>query len=203
MRLPTLIAILVIIVAGGVFVTTLIHATVYAPDSTDSNIPVPTATTPVTADTASEPKQLLIPSLSINARVQHVGVNAKGMMAAPSNFTDAAWYKYGTVPGKLGSAVIDGHVDNGLALAGVFKHLGDIKVGDDVYVVTASGTKLHFVVSDVETYPYTDGPTEKIFNARDAAHLNLITCAGTWTKGGHTYNERLVVYTTYTDTVAS
>lgn len=202
MRPSTLIAILVIVVAGGVFASTLIHATLYAPDSVDS-ITVPTTTAPATADTASEPKQLLIPSLSINAHVQHVGVNAKGMMAVPSNFTDVAWYKYGTVPGKLGSAVIDGHVDNGLALAGVFKHLGDIKVGDDMYVVTTAGAKLHFVVKDIEQYPYTEGPTEKIFNANDAAHLNLITCTGTWVKGGHTYNERLVVYATYVDTVAS
>lgn len=197
MRPSRLIAILVIIVAGGVFVNTLVHATLYAPDSTDASMNVPTSTAPITADSATEPEQLLIPSLSINAHVQHVGTNAKGMMAVPSNFTDVAWYKYGTVPGKLGSAVIDGHVDNGLALAGVFKHLGDIKVGDDVFVVTMNGKKLHFVVSDVETYPYTDGPADRIFNASDAAHLNLITCAGTWVKGGHTYNERLVVYTTY------
>jgi sortase (surface protein transpeptidase) len=203
MRPSTLLAILVIVVASGVFAATLVHATLYAPDSIDSSMSVPTTTAPAAADAATAPDRLLIPSLSIDAHVQRVGVNAKGLMSAPSNFTDVAWYKNGTIPGKLGSAVIDGHVDNGLGLAGVFKHLGDIQIGDDVYIVTASGAKLHFIVKDIERYPYTGGPVDTIFNAHDAARLNLITCAGSWVKGGHTYNERLVVYTTYADTVAS
>jgi sortase A len=70
-----------------------------------------------------------------------------------------------------------------------------------VYVIDHGGSKLHFVVTDIKTYPYTDGPVEQIFNADDAARLNLITCAGTWVSGSRTYNERLVVYTTYKDSM--
>jgi LPXTG-site transpeptidase (sortase) family protein len=192
---------LVVIVAAAVFVTTMVHALFYAPED-GSAFPSLFASPPV-ASMPSDPTRLIIPSLSINANVQYVGKNAEGNMRAPTNFTDAAWYKDGTIPGKLGSAVIDGHVDNGLGLAGVFKHLGDLKEGDDVYVVTKDGSKLHFVVSKTETYPYTDAPAGEIFTADDKARLNLITCAGTWLRGGQTYNERLVVYTTYVDTVAS
>src|SRR6185503_17165796 len=107
-------------------------------------------------------------------------------MGTPSNFTDVAWYKYGTVPGQVGSAVIDGHVDNGLALAGVFKHLTDIKNGADVYVITKEGTKIHFVVQDIQSYPYKSVPTTLLFNQKDRARLNLVTCAGTWVPGDKT-----------------
>lgn len=117
-------------------------------------------------------------------------------MGTPSNFTDVAWYKYGPVPGALGSAVIDGHVDNGLALAGVFKHLVDIKIGDRVTTVTRDGSQLQFAVVAIETYPYQDTPSSTIFaTATDTARLNLITCEGTWVPGGKTYDHRLVVYT--------
>ena len=58
------------------------------------------------------------------------------------------------------------------------------------------GERLHFVVTEIGVYPYTDTPTPRIFNEDDAAHLNLITCEGKWVKADKTYDERLVVYTT-------
>ncbi len=177
-----------------IFGATLVHALFYAPEV---EIAVPNAsTTPgQEVDPSERPSQVIIPALKIDADVQHVGVKPDGSMGTPNNFTDVAWYKYGPAPGYRGSAVIDGHVDNGLSLAGVFKHLGDIKVGDDVYVKTAGGKTLHFVVEDVETYPYQSVPTEKIFERADKPRLNLITCDGKWVKGKDTYDERLVVYT--------
>ena len=139
------------------------------------------------------PSQLLIPSLHIDAHVQFTGVNAKGNMGTPNNFTDVAWYKYGTTPGDVGSAVIDGHVDNGLALAGVFKHLGDIQAGADVYITTVGGSSLHFVVTSIDVYDYKAAPVKDIFNDDSAAQIRLITCGGTWVPGDRTYDKRLVV----------
>lgn len=184
-------------VSAIMFVSTLVRATVYAPEDGGDVIPPELPGPPIVAQTESLPARLQIPALAIDAHVQQVGMNAKGDMKVPSNFKDVGWYRYGTIPGQLGSAVIDGHVDNGLSLGGVFRRLGDIKVGDDVYVVTQDGTRLHFVVRGIETYPYSDAPTERIFGADDAARLNLITCAGTWIRGKQTYADRLVVYTTF------
>jgi sortase A len=147
------------------------------------------------AATSSLPVRLQIPSLHIDAKVQYVGTTPAGTMGVPSNFVDVAWFKQGTVPGQLGSAAIDGHVDNGLALAGVFKHLGDIAVGDSVYVQTKDKGLLHFVVYDIESYPYTEVPLQTIFGRTDGAYLNLITCEGAWVQGQRTYDHRLVVYT--------
>src|SRR5207244_3357402 len=118
-----------------------------------------------------------------------------GNMAVPSNFTDVGWFKLGTIPGHVGSAVMDGHVDNAVALPGVFKHLATLKKGDDVYVMDKDGARLHFLVTDVQTYPYDEAPAQEIFARADKARLNLITCGGTWIQAKKSYDKRVVVYT--------
>ncbi|CAN5116954.1 hypothetical protein BH11PAT3_BH11PAT3_3130 [soil metagenome] len=155
-----------------------------------------TRTSTSTPPASTLPKRLIIPSLNIDANVQYVTINAKGNMGTPNNFTDVSWYKPGTEPGKVGSAVMAGHVDNGLSLAGVFKKLDTIQVGDDVFVQQASGAKLHFKVEKVTSYPYTEVPVVSIFTSQDGSkRLNLITCVGAWVPGQKTYDRRLVVYT--------
>jgi sortase (surface protein transpeptidase) len=139
------------------------------------------------------PKKFLIPSIKVDANVQYVGVTYKGNVSTPNNFNDVGWYKYGTVPGQVGSAIIDGHVDNGLSLPGVFKDLKNVKEGDDVYVVTQTGKNAHFVVTDVSTYYYKSVPTEIIFNQKDAPMLKIITCDGNWVPEDQTDDHRIVV----------
>lgn len=190
-----------IVIAGVVFFGTLVRALWYAPDA---QVPAPdlAAEAPGKDVPATHfPERLLIPRLHIDAAVQYVGVNAKGDMATPSNFTDVAWYKYGAVPGQLGSAVIAGHVDNGLKLDGVFKRLGDLKVGDDVYVQRRDGARLHFVVTEIKSYPYKSVPTDRLFERADRTRLNLVTCEGGWVGAEKTYDHRLIVYTVYTETI--
>ena len=185
--------------AAALFVWTMVHALLYAPASATYAPPAAT----ITAGTSSKPVRLQIPSLDIDARVQYVGVTKKGDMGIPDNFRDVAWYKYGPTPGQLGSAVMSGHLDNGLALPGVFKHLGDLKPGSDVYVITEDGSKLRFVVVGTQTYPYKEAPRELIFVQNDAARLNLVTCTGSWVASDKTYDERIVVFTEYVDETAA
>jgi LPXTG-site transpeptidase (sortase) family protein len=194
--MTTKVVLFIVAIAAGVFAFTLVHAVWYAPDiEVSDNSPVNTSTKAPIAG-ASTPLRLSIPKLSIDANVQRVGIAKSGSIGIPSNFTDVAWYKYGSIPGEPGTAVIDGHVDNALSLPGVFKHLSDIAVGDDIYVETASSTSLHFVVSDVEVYPYQDVPMDTILNKKGSPALALITCDGTWVQSVRSYDERLVVYAT-------
>ncbi|MBX4195433.1 class F sortase [Candidatus Parcubacteria bacterium] len=195
-----------IILAGFV----LVRSTLYAPDTelTPPNatsslaagvVTSPTSTPAVTQKTAPSvyPERLLIPEINVNAAVQYVGVKSNGAMANPSNFTDVAWYKNGAIPGNPGTAVFAGHVDNALALKGVFKRLGELRVGDTVEVRRKDGKILTFRVDALEYYPYKETPNRKVFTSSDGkAHLNLVTCAGTWIKSEKSYSERLVVYTT-------
>jgi sortase A len=189
----TKVALLATALSLGVFVAVLVHAVWYAPDIEIADSAVPT-TTVVSAVPAGKPEMLEIPTLSIDAKVQDVGIAVSGNIGVPNNFTDVAWYKYGPEPGATGSAVIDGHVDNAISLPGVFKHLSDIAVGDDIYVDTASSTRLHFVVSNIEVYPYQSVPMTEVLSTTGSPRLALITCDGTWEEGVKSYNERLVVY---------
>ncbi len=180
-------------VAAIIFFGTLTQALWYAPGS---DLEVPSAEImPRELPPSEEPATLRIPKLGIDTKIQQTGLNSKGDMGVPTNYTDVAWYKHGTIPGQLGSAVIDGHVDNGLGLAGVFKNLGRLQKGDDVYLTTKTGRELHFVVEEAVAYPYKAVPLEKLFTRKDDARLNLITCGGTWIKAEKTYDERFVVYT--------
>lgn len=140
------------------------------------------------------PSRLIIPKINVNANVQHVGIAASGDMAVPTNYTDVGWYKLGTAPGQIGSAVIDGHVDNGFGKNAVFKNLSELAPGDDIYVQTASGASLHFKVEETDAYPVANVPLQKIFNSNDTARLTLITCTGTFDAKTLLYDQRRVVY---------
>ena len=189
-----------ILIALGILVglVALGRGFLYSPNN-DSGLPVDAAvisSTPVgSTSVAGYPARLQIPKLGIDAEVQHVGVTKTGNMAAPNNFTDVSWYKFGTIPGHTGSAVMAGHEDNAISLDGVFKHLEDLEVGDDVYVIDHNHKKLHFKVIAEEIYPYDKGPLERIFNTTDGTYLNLITCTGDWLASAKTNDKRLVIYT--------
>lgn len=184
---------IVTLAALAVFADTLAGAFWYAPDT---EVPAPVREEIVREKVLPEdqPTRLRIPKLGIDSFVQHVGVNAKGNMAAPSNFVDVGWYKYGAVPGYLGSAVITGHVDNALGLPGVFTNLDDMKIGDEFFVESYGGKELRFKVVEIQSYPYTLVPLKVLFSRNDLPRLNLITCSGKWLSGERSYDERLVVY---------
>lgn len=143
-------------------------------------------------------RTLLIPKLGIETRVESVGRTPEGNMANPSTFHTVAWFKEGAAPGGIGSAVIAGHVDNALSLAGVFKDLHTLTPGDEVLLNVGTST-LRYRVLRLEEYPYDAAPLAEIFGREDGRYLNLVTCAGTWLSDRQTYDTRLVVYTELVD----
>lgn len=135
------------------------------------------------------PERLVIPSIDLNVPVVGVGVNGSGEMDVPDGSSKSVgWYKYGTLPGNWGSAVLDAHV------FAAFSDLRSVKVGSDIYVKTSEGENLHFVVTDSRLYKLGELPPEYLFARADARRLNLITCAGKLLPDGSTYDHRLVVY---------
>lgn len=182
-----------IILGIFVLVTTITGALWFMPD-TEVRVPEKWEVLQFVASPQEYPIRLRIPAVNIHAFVQHVGVNAKGNMAAPNNFTDVGWYKYGTVPGYQGSAVITGHVDNALGMPGVFKNLGRVSIGDEIFVEDKNSAERRFRVVEIQKYPYTRVPLKILFSRIDASRLNLVTCSGTWLSGERSYDERLVVY---------
>lgn len=135
---------------------------------------------------------LAIPKIKVDANIQEVGISQKGDMAVPTNFTDVGWYKYGTLPGEKGSAVIAGHVSNKLSFPAVFSNLKNLEIGDEVYVTSGDNVKRQFIVSKISTYDF-DAMVEEIFTDDSGKFIQLITCTGTWNATFKTRNQRLVV----------
>lgn len=188
------------ILAGGTF------AAFSAPGPAANN-PAGQSTAPTAAATShysfmetSTPSRLIIPSISVNASVQAVGVTADGTMDVAHNYKDVGWYEYGPVPGAPGSAVIEGHLDTAVVPYAVFYNLDKVKPGDDVEIIDQKGRTLHFAVTAVKSYPY-NAPTTDVFTSPNngESFLNLVTCDGTWIEAKHIYDERLVVFTKRTN----
>lgn len=138
---------------------------------------------------AGEPVSVSIPSIGLNAPVWGVGVNNKGEMDVPSGESGAVgWYKYGTRPGRVGSAVLAGHV------FAVFKNLKAVKIGDEIYLETSSGVTQQFIVREATVYALNQLSPATLFNRNDGRWLNLITCAGTYVESLGTYTHRLIVF---------
>lgn len=138
----------------------------------------------------AQPVRLIIPSIGLSAPVASVGLNEKGEMDVPDgNTSDVGWYKYGTIPGNIGSAVIDAHV------YAAFEDLRSLKVGQSVIIENANGERLEFTVDDSRVYKLGELTSGMLFGKRDTRRLNLITCAGEPTADGSSYTHRLVVYT--------
>lgn len=138
------------------------------------------------------PERLIIASIGVDARAEHVGLNARGDMAAPSGFTTVAWYKDGARPGEPGNTVIAGHLNNAIGLSGVFENLNRLKLGDTIVVRGEEG-EAHYAVREMTVYAAAHAPEEEIFATSGPSRLVLITCDGAWDQGRRSYDKRLVV----------
>lgn len=155
---------------------------------------VPTAVAAVQPSVIDDPTHLTIPNARVDASVIPVGVTKTNNLDVPPNFVQVGWYEYGAKPGEVGNTVLDGHVDNGGSIDGVFKHLRDLKQGDDVYVTGADGTQLHYKVDRSDVYMTAKFPSDVVFNQNNGQPtLKIITCHGTFVKAIGTYDQRLVV----------
>ncbi|HSW47458.1 MAG TPA: class F sortase, partial [Candidatus Saccharimonadales bacterium] len=144
------------------------------------------------SDTQKLPMRLIIPAISVNTNIQHVGITPEGEMDVPSNSIDVGWFEPGALPGEKGSAVIAGHFDSENGEAGVFNNLDKLKVGDKIYTKDNSGKSTTFAVKKKRLYD--PGYAEEVFGRSDTAHLNLITCKGVWNDNLKSYSKRLVVF---------
>ena len=182
---------------SSAFVISSLAAFGLVPALASAQVPPPPVVAPAPGASSSvHPVNVFISGSDTNAAVIPVGVTSAGDLDVPHNFVQAGWYEDGPVPGQEGSAVIDGHVDNGgyaPTIDGIFKSLGDLKPGDTITVALSDGANKTFKVVSSAVYDYTDFPSDLVFNQTGAAYLKIITCHGTWLPDKDTYSQRLVV----------
>lgn len=145
-------------------------------------------------DEKTLPVSLDIPALKLSIPFgKPLGLTAQGEVEVPVGYDEVGWYKYGPTPGKLGPAVILGHVDSKVGPA-VFYSLGQLKPGDDISVKQADGTIFHFVIEEIERVKQDAFPTDRVYGDVDYVGLRLITCSGTYLRGEKRYSHNLIVY---------
>lgn len=138
------------------------------------------------------PVHLRIPSIGVDANIQHVGFNSKGEMDVPDDIETLGWFAFGPRPGEKGSAVIAGHFFGENAVPGVFANLSNVKAGDKIYIEDSKGNSISFIVR--RQHIYDPGFALDVFNRTDHPYLNLVTCEGNWDTTQESYTKRLVVF---------
>jgi len=138
------------------------------------------------------PVRLRIPSIRVDTRLEQVGLDADGAIAAPRRFQDAAWYRSGPRPGQPGPAVLLGHVDSTSGPA-VFYRLATLKAGAAVLVDRADGTTARFRVSGHIQVAKSQFPADLVYAPTLTPLLRMVTCGGSFDrKTGH-YRDNVVV----------
>ncbi|MET9591765.1 class F sortase [Streptomyces sp. NPDC006516] len=144
------------------------------------------------------PLRLRIPSITVNAPLMELGLDAAGALQPPpdNNTVLAGWYAGGTVPGAVGTAVATGHVDTRVG-PGVFHKLGALRKGSTIEVERADQRTAVFTVYAIEVYSKKNFPDQKVYGPSTRPELRVITCGGDYTKKSG-YQDNVVVFATLT-----
>lgn len=140
------------------------------------------------------PVRLKIPSINVDGPVEYVGLTPKGGMDVPKNPSNGAWYDRGPRPGEIGSSVIAGHYGWRNNIPAIFDNLSKLAVGDRLYVEDEKGATIAFIVRESRSYHPAADASAVFFSSDKKAHLNLITCEGSWSRSGASYSNRRVVF---------
>jgi Sortase domain len=185
-----------LILAGTAAVGVAVGSQAHAPQPAPSQAGVTGASSRGPSLARSLPVSVHIPAIGVDSTLLHLGLNANGTVQVPSIRTSAglaAWYKYSSTPGQIGSSVIEGHVDSEKGPA-VFFRLGALHPGDTVDVTLADGVTAVFRVTGVREYAKTRFPAKAIYGATDFAALRLITCGGAFDYATGHYLSSTVVF---------
>lgn len=138
------------------------------------------------------PVRLRIPAIGVTSSLIRLGLQRDGSLQVPSTAGQAGWFTGAPTPGRLGPAIIAGHV-HWNSQPGVFEDLARLDFGDRILVTRADGTILAFRVTRVSRFAKARFPTDLVYGNIDHAGLRLITCDG-YDAAGKAYLDNLVVF---------
>lgn len=166
---------------------------IVSPTTTPTPSPSPTPTPIPVAD----PAHISIPTLGVEADIEHVGVNAQNVMEIPKDFSKVGWYQHSPKPGESGkkAAILNGHYDTSSGKPAVFFNLQELAIDDEVIVIATNGLRYVYAVHDIQSHPLENFPSNIVYGSVEGALLKLITCDGYWQTATQSYSDRLVVST--------
>src|SRR3989304_6581401 len=147
------------------------------------------------------PARIAIPSIGVDAAVQAMGRDSQNYPAVPDSGSDVAWDTFTAPPGRGNNAVFSGHVDWyywGEPGEGVFYHLRELQIGDEITVGLKDGPQLRYRVTGNVAVAYDDPDIGRVMDPTSSDVVTLITCGGTWLRdysnpNGGNYSHRVVV----------
>ena len=142
--------------------------------------------------TTPAPTRLRIRRIGLDAPLERLRLNPKGVLEPPVDFDRPGWYAGGTAPGEPGPAVIAGHVDSYTGPA-VFARLTALRPGDLIEVERGKAW-VPFRVASAVWYPKDRFPTATVYGPTPDAQLRLLTCGGEFDDTLRSYRDNLVVY---------
>ena len=150
------------------------------------------------------PVRVLIPRIDVSTRVLPVGLDEARAVAIPEDITKVGWYELGVPPGaSQGSAVLVAHRDGRVQGHGVFYDLGQLGLGDRIYVTTSTGEKLAYRVVSRELISKKGLPLEELFAIDGPPRLTLISCGGYYDRNNGGYQDNVVVTAVPITSIAS
>lgn len=181
--------------AGFVCFFVLNNSVKRTPVSNPLPIVTTSESTPRAKNIVGLPVRLVISGINVDAAIGYAGIAPDGTMEISQSQDDVAWYEPGTRPGDIGSAVIAGHYGSLNGKFSVFSNLSKLSKGDKLHIKDHNGVIINFVVRESRKYnPEADA--SEVFKSNDGkAHLNLVTCEGTWNSNQESYSDRRVVFT--------
>ena len=156
---------------------------------------------PVDEPEGPAPVRIIVPRIGVDAPVLAMGLDASRYPEVPSSGSEVAWYTFSARPGQGSNAVFSGHVDWyywGMPDEGVFYHLRELKIGDEISLGLEDGSEVRYSVAGNVAVSYDDPSVIDVMDPTSRDVITLITCGGTWQRdysnpNGGTYSHRVIV----------
>ena len=145
----------------------------------------------------STPASLRIPAIDVSSPVNQVGLNPDRSLEVPAPgplYDQAAWYRDSPTPGRVGPAVILGHIDSARNGPSVFFRLGDLVPRERIEVGRADGSTAVFEIDSVRSYPKDSFPSLAVYGDTPRPELRVITCSGDFNSSTRQYQDNTVVF---------
>jgi sortase A len=150
---------------------------------------------------APRPIRITIPGIGVDAPIVAMALDSRSYPEVPDSGSDVAWYTFSAPPGTGSNAVFSGHVDWyywGLPGEGVFYHLRELQIGDEISLELENGNRLRYIVTGNVGVAYDDPNVIKVMDSTSRDVITLITCGGTWLRdysnpAGGNYSHRVIV----------
>lgn len=152
--------------------------------------PMPARSAPASK---ARPERVIIPSIHVDSTLERLHRDDRGVLAAPEYADQAGWWAEGVVPGRVGAAVIVGHLDT-IQGDAVFVDLRRLRPGDRIDVRMSDGSTVRYTVDRTHVVDKALFPSTAVYGSTPDPQLRLITCSEPFDHEAHSYTDNLVVY---------